>query len=141
MGYIEISDQTYRELLSVAVAWHTTVTGALARLVTELAGSLEPDDPTTTPGTPNASPNQAATSPVAVFARHAGTRTKATFNPHTHAVTITNGPLTGQSFTTPTAAMCAVILASGSTTHGPGNGWRFWIVTATGQPIRSLRQR
>ena len=42
MGYIEITDRTYRELLSVAVTWHTTVTGALARLVTEFAGAFEP---------------------------------------------------------------------------------------------------
>jgi hypothetical protein len=138
MGYIEISDRTYRELLSVAVAWHTTVTGALARLVTEFAGTFEPDDAASTPDT---LPSEAVASPVAVFARHAGTRTKATFTPRTRAVAITSGPLAGQSFTTPTAAMCAVIAQRGSARRGPGNGWRFWIVTATGQPIHSLRQR
>jgi hypothetical protein len=152
MGYIEITDRTYRELLTVAITWRTTVTAALARLVAECASGFETDEPaptnpatapgaTSASGTSGASGSEAATGTVAVFARHAGTRTKATFDPHTRAVTITSGPLTGQHFTTPTTAMCAVIINSGSATRGPGNGWRFWIVTATGQPIHSLRDR
>ena len=44
MGYIEVTDQTYRELLSLAVAWRTNVTGALAKLIYEVVG-----DPTDEP--------------------------------------------------------------------------------------------
>ena len=78
---------------------------------------------------------------MAVFARHAGIRTKATFNPRTHEIAITSGSLTGHSFASPTAAMRAVITQRNPAIRSSGNGWRFWTVTATGLKIHSLRDQ
>ena len=132
MGYIEITDRTYRELLSLAAAWRTSVAGALTKLVDDVAADLDHDtlvDPATEVVT------------VAVFARHADIRTRGAFNPRSRTITVTSGPLTGRRFATPTGAMCAVIEHADCGTRGPGNGWRFWIVTATGDPIHTLRDQ
>jgi len=146
MGYIEISDQTYRALRALADTWNTTVAAALGRLVmTHPARLTTRPAPTEPPPAPVArmepTPAPAATEvpAVAVFARYVGTLTRATFDPHNHTITITTGPLSGRDFATPTAAMRAVIQHTNPTRSGAGNGWLFWIVAATGDPIQVLR--
>ena len=74
MPQIEVDDRTYRELELLAVAWHTTITEAVDRLVTKLA----------TRATVRAHP---ATDPVEVHAFNSGTRIDATVDPESH-----NGP-------------------------------------------------
>lgn len=44
MKYIDVDEDVYRELEHLAAAWHTTVTGAVARLVTALdCGATMPE--------------------------------------------------------------------------------------------------
>ncbi|MBT8227502.1 MAG: hypothetical protein HKP61_20210 [Dactylosporangium sp.] len=150
MGYIEVTDQTYRELLSMAAAWHTTVCGALAKLVSDFTGELTGEQIAKT-GTSVANISsrwsggaisvntsvEAVT--VAVFARHAGTLTRGTFDPATNTITVTSGPLTGHRFASPSGAMRAVIRHANPSGRAQGNGWHFWIITATGEKLHTSR--
>ncbi len=126
MQQIEVSDETYRRLALLAAPWHTTVGDAVARLIADLiTRDANAEDRTT----------------VAVHGVYAGTRVAATFDPATHVVTITSGPLAGRSFTTPSGARAAVVRLLNPSVSPVGNGWNFWIITDTGARLRTLRHR
>ena len=130
MGHIEVSDETYRDLELLAASWRTTVGEAVARLV----------DTPSTASTPEGEPADA--SPLlAVHAVYAGTRTEATFDPRNRVVTITSGPLSGRSFTSPSGARIAVVRLLNPSVSPIGNGWHFWVITDTGARLRTLRHR
>ncbi len=126
MPRIHVDEATYRELELIALAWNTTVGDALARLIADLSK----------PGT-----GHEAGARVAVHGYHARTRVEATFDPASHAVTITSGPLAGRRFTTPSGARSAVVRLLNPAGSPVGNGWNFWIITATGARLRTLRHR
>lgn len=125
---IEVDDRTYRELELLAVAWHTTITEAVDRLVTKLA----------TRATVRAHP---ATDSVEVHAFYNGTRIDATFDPESHAVTVCSGPLCGRIFKTPDGARRAAITLLTPGYSPNGNGWTFWTVTDTGALLNTLHRR
>ncbi len=130
MGHIEVSDDTYRDLELLAASWQTTVGEAVARLI----------DTFTTASTP-AGETADASPLVAVHAVYAGTRTEATFDSRTRVVTITSGPLSGRSFTSPSGARAAVVRLLNPSVSPIGNGWDFWVITDTGARLHTLRQR
>ena len=66
---------------------------------------------------------------VPIFADYEGHRTNARFNRLTKRIDITDGPLSGESFKSPSSAARAVV-----TLYKPGvnphrNGWSFWMLT------------
>ena len=125
MPQIEVDDRTYRELELLAVAWHTTITEAVARLITTVA----------TRASVRARP---AADAIEVHAFYNGTRIEATFDPESHAVTVCSGPLCGRTFNTPDGARRAVItlLTPGYSPHGSGS--TFWAVTDAGALLNTL---
>lgn len=67
--------------------------------------------------------------------------TSGLFDRATQHLTVTNGSLVGRVFKTPSGAAKAVVIASNSTANPSRNGWAMWTVTATGEPLQSLRGR
>jgi hypothetical protein len=128
MPQIEVDDRTYRELELLAVAWHTTITEAVDRLVLKRA----------TRATVRAHPPE---QPVEIYAFYNGTRTDATFDPESHAVTVCSGPLCGHTYTSPTDAEDAVCDVLNPTGEAVVEGWTSWLITASRLPARSAHRR
>lgn len=78
---------------------------------------------------------------LAIHATYRGVRTDAVFEMDTATVKIKNGPLAGQTFKSPSGAGTAVVHAQNPYVHGDRNGWRFWTITANGEPLATVRQR
>lgn len=127
MPQIEVDNRTYRELELLAVAWHTTIAEAVARLVTMM----------TTRATVRAHPT---TDPVEVYAFYNGTRIDATFDPESYAVTVCNGPLCGQTYASPRVAEEAVCHVLDPDNEAVVDGWISWLVTASGLPLDLLHR-
>jgi hypothetical protein len=125
---IEISDATAEQLQLLADGWHTTLRDALARLVYAVAT-----------GATLRLRRRPEVAPVGVHNRYRGTRTDATFEPDTHLLTIRSGLLSGQSYTSPSAARRAVVAVLNPAVSPAGNGWDFWTITVTGAKLRTLR--
>jgi hypothetical protein len=125
MPQIEVDDRTYRELELLAVAWHTTITEAVDRLV--LKGA--------TRAAVRAHP---AEHPVEIYAFYNGARTEATFDPESHAVTVRSGPLCGHTYASPTDAEDAVCDVLNPDGEGVVEGWTSWLVTASRIPLDRL---
>lgn len=127
MPEIEIEDRTYRELELLAVDWNTTIRDVVDRLVGVVALG------------PGARRPRPAKPPVAVHAVYAGTRIEARFEPDSQRVTVGSGPLSGQTYTSPSGARRAVVARLNPAVSPVGNGWAFWKVTATGARLDTLR--
>jgi hypothetical protein len=94
---IEVYDHTYRELYRLAVAWNTTISDIVDRLITAMANGA-------TAGRIHPTPPQ-----IAVHAIYADTRIDAIFDPDSQHVTVCSGPLCGQTYTSPVWAARAVV--------------------------------
>jgi hypothetical protein len=75
---------------------------------------------------------------VEVHAVYEGRRTDAFYDPLSRTVTIPSGPGRGE-YDTPSGAAVAVVHALNPHVNPNRNGWSFWIVTATGQLLQSIR--
>ena len=128
MPQIEVDDRTYRELELLAVAWHTTITEAVDRLVTNCA----------TRATVRAHP---AEHPVEFYAFYNGTRIDATFDPESHAVTVCSGPLCGHTYVSPTDAQDAACDVAQPHREAVVEGWTSWLITASGIPLDLLHRQ
>ena len=114
-------------------------------LAAELLG-ISPDDLARRLGDPVALVSADSASPddrsVKVHAKYLGRTIEAIFDRSTNTVTIESGELAGTRYTSASSAAIAVV-----ETINPGresantNGRLFWIVTKTGQPLRSLLGR
>jgi len=114
-------------------------------LAAELLG-LSPDKLARRLGDPVAVAGVNPTSPdgvsVKVHAKYLGRTIEAVFDQSTNTVTIESGDLAGKTYSSASSAAIAVVEAI-----NPGrgsantNGRLFWIVTNTGQPLRSLLGR
>jgi hypothetical protein len=114
-------------------------------LAAELLG-ISPDDLARRLGDPAAVVSADSASPddgsVEVHAKYLGRTIEAAFDRSTNTVTIESGELAGKTYTSASSAAIAVV-----ETINPGresantNGRLFWIVTKTGQPLRSLLGR
>lgn len=79
---------------------------------------------------------------VGVHAKYLGRTIEAVFERSTKAVTITSGELAGSRYPSPSRAAIAVVEAINPEREAANtNGRLFWIVTRTGQPLRSLLGR
>lgn len=88
-----------------------------------------------------ATAHRAGSATVAVHAVYEGHRTAATYEPATHRVTITEGPLAGRSYKSPSGAAIAVVTHYRPSVNPNRNGWTFWTVTSSGELLQTLRSR
>ena len=77
---------------------------------------------------------------VAVHAVYDGQRTAAVYDQATHRVTISDGPLAGTSYKSPSGAAIAVVTNCRPDVNPNRNGWSFWTVTTTGRLLQTLRE-
>lgn len=79
---------------------------------------------------------------VSIHAKYLGHRIEALFMQSTNEITITSGELAGASYGSPSSAAIAVVKAINPDREAANtNGRLFWIVTSTGQTLRSLLGR
>ncbi|MFI2506695.1 DUF262 domain-containing protein [Streptomyces sp. NPDC018972] len=75
---------------------------------------------------------------VEVHAVYDGRRVNGYYNPSSRTVTIPSGPGRGE-YESPSGAALAVVRALNPHVSPQRNGWSFWIVTATGEFLQSIR--
>ncbi|MGW0208998.1 hypothetical protein ACWDZ8_25420 [Streptomyces sp. NPDC003233] len=75
---------------------------------------------------------------VEIYAISESRRVNAYYDPSSRTVTIPSGPGRGD-YDTPSGAAVAVVRALNPHVNPNRNGWSFWIVTATGQLLQSIR--
>jgi hypothetical protein len=126
MATIEVDDETNRFLEFASRVARISKGEVVARLVAadRLPGVLDPPSPVL--GVP-------------VHADYAGYRTRARYVPGPARIEITDGPLAGATFKSPTAAARAVVSHYRPTVSAHRNGWSFWTVTASQVPLQNLR--
>lgn len=130
MKPIEVDDTTFRSLALAARARNVTIGEIVAWLVREV--SLKIDDQ---PVSPHANDG------VRVYVRYRGERVEGRFDPVKKRLTLTSGPLAGKSFNSPSAAAVAVVSALNQNRECPNtDGWRFWRIADTNEPIDVLRR-
>lgn len=127
MGQVTLSKTVHDQVSLLSRAWGLTEGGAIERLLEEFqAGGAEDDRPAGIDGVP-------------IHVLYQGSKTEAVFEPTTRRVTVMTGPLAGQSWKSPSGAAVAVVRKANPTIRAERNGWRFWVVTATGATLESLR--
>jgi hypothetical protein len=107
----------------------------------DLARRLDgaPEEASSTTGAPAA---REGSETVAIHASYLGRTVDAVFEQTTSAVTIMSGDLAGTRYPSPSRAAIAVVEAINPEREAANtNGRLFWIVTSTGQPLRSLLGR
>ncbi|MFI6758520.1 hypothetical protein ACIBF5_05160 [Micromonospora sp. NPDC050417] len=131
MPQIEIDDATDRLLEFAASIAGLSKGQVVARLVeqSQPAAALPP---AVADGEPN---------PVRVHADYAGHRTQALFIPGPNRIEITSGPLADRAFRTPSEAARAIVAHYNPGVSPHRNGWAFFLVSATGASLQSLRHR
>ncbi|OLT09041.1 hypothetical protein BJF78_06365 [Pseudonocardia sp. CNS-139] len=78
---------------------------------------------------------------VAVYVDYEGRRTQGRYDPRTTRIDITTGPLSGQSFKTPTGAARAVVAHYKPDVSPNRNGWSFWLLDdGSGRFLQSIRR-
>lgn len=76
---------------------------------------------------------------VAIHADYEGHRTRARFI-RPGRIEVDDGPLAGTAYGSPSEAARAVVAHYKPTVSPHRNGWSFWILTASGDPLQSLRR-
>ena len=80
--------------------------------------------------------------PLRVHATYRRQRTDGQFVRATNRLTITTGALAGTTYPSPTAAAGAVVRAANpDRASGNNDGWNFWRIDGTGEPLASVRTR
>lgn len=134
MRQIQVEDDTYDRLSFAANVFGVTVSDVVTRLVRAmdgLSGRVDND-----PGQPDAS------NEVTVHVVYQGQRVEGVFDQVTNRLQITSGKLSGENFSSPSAAAIAVVEAlNPGRTNPQTNGRTFWIIDRTGRPLRSIMGR
>lgn len=128
---IEVDEQTYRSLEFAARMSGCTAGDVVARLVAEASMP--------TPAKEESEQLEGARG-AAVYADYEGHRTQGRYDPRTTRIDIMSGPLTGQSFKTPTGAARAVVAHYKPGVSPNRNGWSFWMLDdGSGRFLQSIR--
>jgi hypothetical protein len=129
MAQIDVPDSVAAKIALLAKAWRVSQGGAVRRLVEEFESDLhdEPVDP------------GVVGKQIPVHADYQGAHVEGTYNRTDRSLTITSGPALGHRFPSPSAAAIAVVSALKPGINPNRNGWMFWIVTATGNRLQSVR--
>lgn len=121
---IEVSDETLARVRLLQSAWQTSADAVIDRL---LNAFMQVDAAVPEPGR------------LDVHATYEGKLVKGSFDVRTRYLTITEGPLTGQSFKSPSGAAMALVRHLNPEVHNNRNGWTFWTITDTGHPLQTVR--
>ena len=130
---LTLDPATYDRLHLVASALQKTDADTVAYLLDRLGDSRMPEP------SPEPSPDPRGIEPIHVV--YKGQRVDAEFDRGSQAVTIISGPLAGSFYEKPSPAARAVVELVSPDVNPHRNGWGFWIVTATGQTVQSIRKR
>jgi hypothetical protein len=119
-----------RDVELLAAAWNVSLGEVVGRLVdhyhrTRRPVPLDPEWPTDTD--------------VAIHCIYRGVRVDGYYHRLTRSVTVTSDPLPGHHFASASGARAGVVSALNPGVAPNGSGWGFWIVTATGKRLRSIR--
>jgi len=126
MANVEIDDTTDQYLEFAANIAGLTKGQVIAQLVASVR------TPTSTPAADHDG--------IAIHADYDGHRTRARFIPGPGRIEITDGPLEGAAYRTPSEAARAVVGHYKPTVSPHRNGWAFWIITANNQALQSIRR-
>jgi hypothetical protein len=133
---VNVDPATADALQRLAAKYSMTVASVIETLV-----ELYADDPNWGDTASEAQPGRVeASGVVAIHMIYLKVRTEAVFDPASHRVQITSGPLSRQWFGTPSAAAVAVVNEANPTKSAARNGWDTWRVSATGAKLQSLRR-
>lgn len=133
MPSIEVDQRTARALEFAANVAGVSTGEVVARLVNQASLPVPASE------TPSAAVHRAGSGRIAIHVEYAGHRTNAWFTPATHGVDIEEGPLSGQSFRSPSGAARAVVSRHKPAVDPNRNGWIFWTVTETGGLLQGMR--
>jgi hypothetical protein len=129
MPEITVSPETYHQLTLLA-SWEGTSKGeVVARLLSRLpaqGGDPAPADHSTD---------------VPVYKVYERKRVEGLFDPAAKTLSITTEPLSGEVFNRPSSAAISVVEHFKPGSNPNRNGWDFWRVTATDEPLSTLRNR
>ncbi|MYV97575.1 hypothetical protein [Streptomyces sp. SID3343] len=129
---IEVDAQTYRSLEFAARMSGCTAGEVVARLVVEASMP--------TPAAREKTELPESDNSVTVYADYEGRRTQGSYDPRTTRIDVTSGPLSGQSFKTPTGAARAVVAHYKPGVSPNRNGWSFWVLDdGSGKLLQSIR--
>lgn len=131
MPTLTVGTRTYDRITDLARAWGISDEAAIVRLIDswKLASSGAPDE----------------TDQVRVHVVYLGERVDGSYHPSTGLMDIVSGPVPKGTGLKPSAAageaIRAINEARGKKVTGSRNGWGFWIVTSTGEPLQSIRSK
>lgn len=128
MGSVQLDAETHDRLRLVASALDKTEAETVAHLLDRLARSRREERPESPAG------------PEPIHVIYKGERVDAEFDRDTEAVTVISGPLAGTRYDKPSPAARAVVGLISPDVNPHRNGWSFWIVSATGEPVQSIRK-
>lgn len=131
MPTIELDRPTYDAIDLAARVTGMTHSQVVARLVKQARTAPAPAHPGGAPGERM----------VDIHVDYQGHRTSARFDLVTHRVDVVDGPLAGQTFTTPSSAARAVITHFKPGVSPVRNGWLFWLLSdGSGRFLQALRE-
>jgi hypothetical protein len=125
MPAIQVDARTAEKIEFAASLWRTTPGEVVKRLVEST--------------TPLATEQHHELTLVPVHMLYAGQRFDGLFDATLGSMRITDGALAGTSATSPSAAAKLIVQHVNPEVSPNRNGWRTWIVTATGKPLESLK--
>jgi hypothetical protein len=128
MSTITVSTRTHDRITDLARAWGISDDAVITRLLEswKAAGAAASD------------------SQVPVHAIYRDERAEGVYNTDTGRIDLTSGPANATGLKPSPAAgevIRAVNAARGKTVRGSRNGWQFWIITATGEALQTIRPR
>jgi hypothetical protein len=127
---VEIDQQTDDYLTLAARVAGITKGQVVAQLIALARSS--PDEDASSRGEP-----QIRT--VAIHADYDGQLTNATFYRGLGRITITDGPLAGRSYKTPSEAARDVVAQRNPNIAANRNGWAFWLLSENNAPLQTIR--
>ncbi|MFG1646106.1 hypothetical protein ACGFMK_38005 [Amycolatopsis sp. NPDC049252] len=125
---IEVSHEALTRIRLLQSAWQTSEAAVVDRLLDAFAQAGQP--------LPSQEQNP---DELKVHATYEGQRVRGTFDLQTHHLQITEGPLAGQMFKSPSGAAMAVVRHLNPDVHNNRNGWTFWTISDTKRPLLSMR--
>jgi hypothetical protein len=127
-SFSNITDDVHGKVRLLAQAWETDDNGAIRRLLEAFQRAAD-----------EGSEASVSENEVEVHVIFEKVRTDALYDRSTRSITITSGPLAGQSFGTPSGAASAVIKEYRPDVSPSRNGWSFWTISADGRLLQSIR--
>ncbi|MFH8886711.1 hypothetical protein [Streptomyces californicus] len=123
---MELAEATHNQVALLALAWGVSQSEAVQRLVDHFQRT----------STPKKSRKEGM---IDVHASYEGVRVEGFYDPAAESVTVPEGPAQGR-YKSPSGAAAAVLRAQNPKVSSSRNGWSFWIITDTGNPLQTIRR-